>query len=172
MINQTRSKKMRVIIFLLLCYANAATQELTVQKDRYLYSDEQTLQIVVHIWGEVNRPGRYIVQDGTNVLELISLAGGPTEYSNLSKVKLTREIFSDTTEERSNIKIKSVHKEIIKIDLKKYLEKEVTDPIPVLYPGSVVKISKNNWFRYQSMIRIISQIAIVIQAMYFYSRIE
>ena len=47
------------------------------------------LKVVVHIWGEVRSPGEYTVPAGTNILELISKAGGPTEYANMGKVKLT-----------------------------------------------------------------------------------
>ena len=159
------------IIFFLFLITSVSAQDNTVleiqnKKDRYIYSDENKLQIMVHIWGEVNRPGQYIVPDGTNVLELISLAGGPTEYSNLGNIKLTREVMSNSNNTNK------VQKEIIKIDLKNYLSKEYSNQIPVLQPGNVVKISKNNWFRYQTVIRLISQAAIIVQALYFYSRID
>ena len=60
------------------------------KEEYFLDPATQKLSIEVHLWGEVTRPGVFRVPLGTNVLELISLAGGPTEYSNLSKVKLTR----------------------------------------------------------------------------------
>ncbi len=48
------------------------------EKERYLLGDEQKLEMIVHVFGEVARPGEYRVADDTNVLELISKAGGPT----------------------------------------------------------------------------------------------
>lgn len=160
----------RFVIFLLsTSYAIAQENSITdiqSKKDRYIYSEENKLQIIVHIWGEVNRPGQYIVPDGTNVLELISLAGGPTEFSNLGNIRLTREVMNSANSQNN------IQKEILKINLNNYLKKEYSIQIPVLQPGNVVKISKNNWFRYQTVIRLVSQAAIIVQALYFYSRIE
>lgn len=161
--------------YLMLHLSSCFAQQIVSKKDQYIVSEEQKLQIVVHIWGAVNRPGQYIVQDGTNVLELISLAGGPTEYSNLSNIKLTREyhFFSEKQRKDNNPNKKDlVKKKLIKIDLIRYLEKETSQSIPMLQPGDVVKINKNLWSRWQTLIRVVSQIAIVIQAMYFYSRID
>lgn len=160
--------------YFIFSFACCFAQQVVTKKDQYILSDEQKLQIVVHIWGEVNRPGQYIVQDGTSVLELISFAGGPTEYSKLNNIKLTRDYFtSDTLQTNNNLNQKIlVKKKLITIDLKKYLEKDVSEPIPILRPGDVVKINRNLWSRWQTLIRVVSQVAIVIQAMYFYSRIE
>ncbi len=158
-----------IIFHLLITFSYAQENTITdnqSKKDRYIYSAENKLQIVVHIWGEVNRPGQYIVPDGTNVLELISLAGGPTEFSNLGNIRLTREVMYNANSQNK------IQKEILKIDLNNYLKKEHSRQIPVLQPGNVVKISKNNWFRYQTVIRLVSQAAIIVQALYFYSRIE
>ena len=152
------------------CFA----QQIETKKDQYIFTDQQKFQIVVHIWGEVNKPGQYIVQDGTNVLELISFAGGPTEYSKLSNVKLTRECFtSDTQQTKDNLNQKIlVKKTLISIDFKKYLEKDVSEPIPILRPGDVVKVDKNLWSRWQTLIRVVSQVAMVIQAIYLYNLIQ
>ena len=43
----------------------------------------QGLAIKVHIWGQVHRPGRYLVPDGTDLVGLISFAGGPTSGAKL-----------------------------------------------------------------------------------------
>jgi protein involved in polysaccharide export with SLBB domain len=155
------------ILYLSFCFC----QQVSSKKDQYIVSEEQKLQIAVHIWGEVNRPGQYIVQDGTNVLELISLAGGPTEFSNLSNIKLTREYVNQKKFNNPNKQV-FVKKQLIKIDLKKYLEKNTSQSIPILQPGDVIKINRNLWSKWQTVIRVVSQVAIVIQAMYFYSRIE
>lgn len=152
------------------CFA----QQTETKKDQYIFTDQQKFQIVVHIWGEVNKPGQYFVPDGTNVLELISFAGGPTEYSKLSNVKLTREYFtSDTLQTKNNLNQKIlVRKTLISIDLKKYLTKDESEAIPMLRPGDVIKIDKNLWSRWQTLIRVVSQVAMVIQAVYFYNLIQ
>src|SRR5688572_8546323 len=50
--------------------------------DKYILGAESRLEIVVHVLGEVERPGEYRVTDETDVLELISKAGGPTRFAN------------------------------------------------------------------------------------------
>ena len=42
----------------------------------YLIPQEQGLEMLVHILGEVQKPGEYRVPDHTDVLELIAKAGG------------------------------------------------------------------------------------------------
>lgn len=153
-----------------VCYA----QQQQTKKDQYIVGEDQKLQIVVHIWGEINRPGQYIVPDGTDVRDLISIAGGPNEYSNLKDIKVTRE-YVDSLKVQKNINAlnnRLVKKTLLTIDLEKYLENEFSEPIPILQPGDVVKINRNLWSKWQTMIRVVSQLAIVVQAVYFYSRIE
>jgi len=162
-----------IVCFLFLT-TNCLSQYDPAQKDQYIISEGQQLQIVVHIWGEVNRPGQYLVPDGTNLLELISLASGPTQFSNLGSVKLTRELVTT----KSQSKDKRVNrqtiakKKVIEIDLKEYLNNTNSETLPILRPGDVVLIQRNLWSRWQNLMRIVSQVAIVFQALYFYSRID
>lgn len=162
------------LLFNCFIFANCFAQQIESKKDQYIVGEDQKLQIVVHIWGEINRPGQYIVPDGTDVRELISIAGGPTEYSNLSNIKLTREYLDNLKIQqgfnKSNERL--IKKKLITINIKKYLERELSEPIPILQPGDVVKINRNLWSKWQTMIRVVSQFAIVVQAVYFYSRIE
>ena len=60
----------------------------------YQYSGSLTgteqLKIRTYIWGQVRNPGLYIVPDDTDLLTLISSAGGPTENAKLSKIRIIR----------------------------------------------------------------------------------
>ena len=58
---------------------------------RYISSEDGILRVYINVWGNVNSPGRLIVDDGVDILTAISLAGGPSSGANLSKVKLYRE---------------------------------------------------------------------------------
>ena len=168
---------MLILSTLLLSYGFA--QQEANRQDKYIWTEEQRskLQIVVHIWGEVKTPGQYVVPDGTNVLELISLAGGPNEYSNLRRVKLTRTYFPSSGElsgnEASDIKTPSLTnmKEIYTINLNKYLTQKEDETIYILKPGDVVKVPRNFWYSFQIFIRTVYQIAIIAQGLYFYSLI-
>ena len=141
----------------------------------YMWPEEarSKLQIIVHIWGEVNKPGQYLVPDGTTVLELISLAGGPNEYSNLSNVRLTREYLdNNNTSNQSFGNTSTINKEIYTINLDKHLKEKKFVYIHVLKPGDVVYVSHNKWYKIQVALRTISQIAIVGQVVYYFSRIN
>ena len=174
-------KKQWLVIFisstLLLSYSFA--QQKATQQDKYIWTEEQRakLQIIVHIWGEVKQPGQYVVPDGTNVLELISLAGGPNEYSNLSKVKLTRIYFPLDGEFSGNEGLNNTNliqeneKEIYTINLKRHLKHKEHENIYTLKPGDVVKINRNFWYSFQIFIQTVYQIAIIAQGLYFYTQI-
>ena len=59
-------------------------------RDSYLTGGTGQLEMVVHIIGEIKKPGEFQVIDSTNLMELISKAAGPTEFSNLGSVSITR----------------------------------------------------------------------------------
>jgi len=64
----------------------------------YDYSDPQSVNIKVAVWGNVKFPGRYIVPDYTNVKDLLSYAGGPTENALLEDLRIYR-TKEDSTQE-------------------------------------------------------------------------
>ena len=118
----------------------------------YLYSGSLTgseqLKIKTYIWGQVKNPGLYIVPDNTDLLTLISSAGGPTENAKLSKLRIVR----PTAE---GDKIKWVY-------LKEYIETGNEDLIPILQPGDTVIVSGTIYYAFQKMAQFLSNIAVVI----------
>ena len=155
-------------------------QQEVLNKDQYQIGPDERLLISVHIWGEVRQPGEYLVPDDTDVLELISKAGGPTEFANLSNLKITRGLTRITDIKRSSRKrvntfdqellLNKYTKQVIKVDLKSLLNKEKDDEtLPILQPGDVVRISRNTWFKWQTVIRVVSQVAILVQVWYWYN---
>ena len=63
----------------------------------YDYSDPTDVNIKVSVWGFVRYPGRYVVPEDTDVLDLLSYAGGPTDYAHLDNLRLYR-ILPDSTQ--------------------------------------------------------------------------
>lgn len=114
----------------------------------YVYlGEDMGLQINVQIWGQILRPGMYSVPKTTDVIGLISFAGGPTEHSNLSKVKLIRS---------------NPHPEVFNIDLQKYIKKGETKFIPVLKPGDTVIVPENEVRKFSKLVQMVAQIAIIV----------
>ena len=54
------------------------------------YSDPNTVNIKVQLWGYVQFPGFYIVPAGISLNELISLGGGPTEDATLNEIRVVK----------------------------------------------------------------------------------
>jgi len=110
----------------------------------------------VHVWGEVTKPGVYRVPLGTNVIEVISQAGGPTEFSNLSKVKLTQKGPSGTSR-------------IETVDLARYTDGKGSATVPVLGPGDLVAVPRNTRYAWESSIRLVGDMVTIANLFYLIS---
>ncbi len=167
------------VIGIMLISSQGSLAQTTQYKEDYRMTEDQKLEIIVHVWGEIKDPGQYSVPDGTDVLELISLAGGPNEYSSLSNVILSRELKNnDLSPSEKTLLKKRKHikmgqgKMIIRINLQRHLQETGYEPMYILKPGDVVTVKRNNWFKFQAVLRIITQLSIVAQAFYYFTRIE
>ncbi|HKB86392.1 MAG TPA: SLBB domain-containing protein [Ignavibacteriaceae bacterium] len=56
----------------------------------YDYSDPTSLNIKVAVWGFVKYPGKYIIPIESNVYDLLSYAGGPSEDAHLDDLRIFR----------------------------------------------------------------------------------
>ena len=63
----------------------------------YDYSDPTDVNIKVSVWGFVRYPGKYVVPIYTNVLDLLSYAGGPSDNAHLDDLRIYR-VFPDSTQ--------------------------------------------------------------------------
>ena len=53
---------------------------------------------VAYVFGEVRSPGRYAIRKDTNVLQLLSLAGGGTIFAALDRVRIVRTVGDEQVE--------------------------------------------------------------------------
>jgi protein involved in polysaccharide export with SLBB domain len=113
----------------------------------------------VHIFGEVQRPGEYVVDDQTTVLELISKAGGPTNFAKLSKVKITSVPGADDTEN-----VAAFRPTVVEVNLDDYLKNGKSVQIPLLKPGDVVTIPRNGWFKFTAVVGVFRDLAVIASA--------
>jgi len=104
------------------------------------------LQMLTYIWGHIPRPGLYIVPDDTDVLTLISLAGGPTDDAKIRSIRIVR---SSPNEEG----------EVIFVDLKRYIETGDSSLIPRLMPGDTVVVSGSAYLGFRRFVQFLSNIA-------------
>lgn len=155
-----------ILIFILIAITLLSQTDFVPQSYNpasiYLYSGTlagtEQLKIKTYIWGQVQKPGLYIVPDNTDLLTLISSAGGPTENAKLSKVRIIR-----STPEGE---------EVIWINLKKYIETGDMSLIPVLQPGDTVVISGSTYYAFTKAVDWLSQIAIIMSVYVAISNIK
>jgi protein involved in polysaccharide export with SLBB domain len=136
----------------------------------YLIPQEQGLEMLVHILGEVQKPGEYRVPDHTDVLELLAKAGGPTEYANLSWVKIRR-VMPVQLSSTKNVTRLGPSVSVVDVNLEDAWKKKNNVPPPRLVPGDVVVVSRNSWFGYKRMATIFRDVAVVASAYFLYLRV-
>ncbi|OGC01872.1 hypothetical protein A2V82_02605 [candidate division KSB1 bacterium RBG_16_48_16] len=162
------------------------------QQSGYILGDEEGLQMKVHVWGEVSKPGEYLVPYNTNVLELISKAGGPTVYSNLSKIRLTRQmntlrlgkedlkkIVSESRSGRINEEnlekslSDNFSSRVFRYDLSDYLKnKSGFNPPPVMQPGDIIYVPRNAWRTWREIVSVAHELAIITSVYVWYLRAQ
>lgn len=81
------------------------------------------------VYGEVARPGTYILEDGTTVLKAISIAGGFSKFGSSSRVKVLRSKEDASGYENIKVNIKAIMNGSSVEDLK-------------LQPGDIVNIEE------------------------------
>lgn len=98
--------------------------------------------ITIKVMGEVNRPGSYDVITGhNNLLDIIFLAGGPTEKANLKKIQLTSPF--------------NKQKQTVQLNLKNHFDSKIYQEIPEVKPGDIIFIPKkrNTWSQFMTLVR-------------------
>ncbi|MBN1542975.1 SLBB domain-containing protein [candidate division KSB1 bacterium] len=187
---QRMPKLLRRAMSVVLITLSVLLAQETQQPSGYLLGEELSVEMIVHVWGEVKKPGEYRVPYDTDVLELISKAGGPTFEANLSRVRVTRETegwnlnqeglkklvreaqAGRMTEERLDELLQSRFAErVTDYNLDRYLKnKKGVQAPPVLQPGDVIFLPKNGWFRWRELVRVAHEVAIIASVYVWYLR--
>jgi hypothetical protein len=131
----------------------------TPSRDRYILGQEKNLEMVVHILGQVQRPGEYQVPDGTNALELISKAGGPTEFASLGGVWITHAALGTTPGS-----VTAAGPRIVPLNLEAYLASPNPGPLLALQPGDVVNVPSNGKSTWKFVAGILRDLSVVATA--------
>ncbi len=134
-------------VFLTHLYGQTEIGKTSQSAGHYVYIGEgDELLVNVQIWGQVKNPGLYSLPEESNIVTLVSLAGGPTENADLSKIKVTR---------------KGVKKDsLYTVNLKKSLLDGSKERI-TLKPGDIVEIMPSAFYNVSNFVRFITQISMV-----------
>ncbi len=110
--------------------------------------------MLVNLWGRVERPGRYEVSSSTNLIQLISYAGGPAQRAKLSRVRIIR-IMEDENGRFS--------KQELKVDLE-HLEKVDNEDLE-LFPGDTIVLDNSSWPKIRDVITVTVAVATLAASM-------
>jgi hypothetical protein len=120
---------------------------------RFGKSDEITMN--VNLWGHVLKPGSFEIPVGFSLVELISIAGGPKESANLEDIKIVRK-----------------DKEIVRVNVKRYINEGDASIIPALKPGDVVIIGGSLRNVFQEVVGYLRDFAIIANAIFLAQNIK
>ena len=121
---------------------------------QYYLGMEDELLIPVNIWGFVDKPGQYMVPNNTDLISLISFAGGPTDGANINSIKIIR---SDP----------QLGNRVWKVDVKKYLKTADDRLIPTLRPGDTVIIKNTTFSKVRTFFSFLASFAVFAQMVYW-----
>jgi hypothetical protein len=159
-------------VFFLFLPSFASAQDEEDQQDTnrnrgalYYLGKEDELLIRVNIWGFVLKPGQYMVPKDTDLISLISFAGGPLEQAKMKTVKIIRNavpvsmtssfgIHHDANgrNDASEFLLASRNgnlvateraaqaEQVIKVNVKKFLATGQQSLIPQLQPGDTIVV--------------------------------
>ncbi len=116
----------------------------------YYLGGKEGLTIAVNLWGFVKNPGRYEVPSSTDLVQLVSLGGGPLEHADLDGVKIVRQILQPDS---------SYTTEVIPVDLHKY--QQTGQKTPLLLPGDTIIVPGSTFSAIQEMLTVFRDVALI-----------
>jgi len=119
----------------------------------YYISKPGELTMQVNIWGSIRNPGRYEVPTSTDLIQLLSYAGGPTVDAKLSQVRVTRLLKKGGD---GNVRDQYY---VNLDDLSQVDESKL-----ILYSGDTIFIGRTLWSSFRDALTIVSTAAIVTTA--------
>lgn len=141
---------------------NTLPDQISNSPSVYYYGQGQGVQIDINLWGEVKKTGKMIVPYTTDIISLISLAGGPTSNAKLDEVRIIRYTMQDST---------AVEK-IIRINVEKFVETGEQSYFPVLLRGDTVIVPGGALSALQSFVTVIQLITAVLQVAFLYTIVQ
>ena len=125
--------------------------------EKYFTGANGTIYIYVNIWGEITRSGTHMVYDGIDLVTLFSIAGGPRETADLSKIKIVR----DTPDENGKL--------IYTIDFQKFIVTGERGDLPEIKPNDTILITEKLSSKVLSHINLVNTVLHIVQ-IYFQTK--
>ncbi len=76
------------IVFFSLCFTASQDFNNSPNGELYITGEDGVKRLYINVWGHVKNPGVYLVYEDIDMITLLSIAGGPLDGANLSKIKV------------------------------------------------------------------------------------
>ena len=126
---------------------------------QYVIGNQDQLLIRVNIWGFVKMPGQYLVPTNTDLVSLISYAGGPLEDAQLKKIRLIRTAMGDSSEK------------LISLNVKKFIESGNESQNPQLLPNDTIIVPATSYHWVIKSLEFVSKLGSIAYFSYFAVRL-
>jgi hypothetical protein len=110
------------------------------------------LTMNINLWGAVKNPGRYEVPSSTDLVQLLSYAGGPLESGTIDDIRIARLVRSDSSVTRVEYYVDL--RDLSKVDLGKL----------ALQPGDTIFIDYSSWNTFRDVFVVVGVLALVTSA--------
>lgn len=154
---------------------------------QYFLGSEDELLMRVNIWGFVRKPGQYMVPTDTDLISLISFAGGPVEQAKVKAIKIVRTFEATPTSNNKGVasgavpqnpsatgtnlaeKNKAEASRVLQVDVKQYLKTGDRNLIPALLPGDTIVVEGSAFNTVNKVLDFASKIAVLGQIYFWVS---
>lgn len=136
---------------------------------QYYLGDKDEILMNVNVWGYVSKPGQYLVPRHTDLITLISFAGGPREGANLNKVIIIREDTGNFTNDQNEndsdgTNWQSEKIPILTVSVDDHIKRGIRGALPVLQAGDTVIIPESGGSKFQKFLGVNSLLSIIAAA--------
>lgn len=139
-------------------------QTYSQQGGLFNYGDKEKVNIEVSIWGFVKYPGKYIVPQGSSLVDLISYAGGPLIDAKLEEIRFFRPK-NDTLHVTADEMIKIDYNDIFwsdKVSSSKNRNMVLRPGDILVFPGEPKLFFKDNFAIVLSVASVLISLAILV----------
>lgn len=148
-----------VLVLLTPCFGLAQTNSANLTSNmtggstaNFYYAKPGDLTIIVNVWGFVQNPGCYEISTSIDLVQLVSLAGGPSEFARLDNIRITRFVSGDKGGQ--------------KLEFLMNLEElgHLSEADVKLRPGDVIYVDRSNWSIWKDVFSITATVAVLVVA--------
>jgi protein involved in polysaccharide export with SLBB domain len=146
------NKKFLILIFIIVFYLAGLSQDYSLNQQyqpgdrpaQYILGSQDVLLITVNLWGHVQRPGIYSIPSSFGLIDLLSSAGGPLKTARLNDVRIIRK-----------------NQDVIKVNVKEFMQSGNKDLLVPLQPGDLVIVSGSALDMFAQIVGIARDLAII-----------